>query len=986
MKNVFNISPVYSFLDVMAEFIVNTAKEHNLNIANDIILLPTKRACREFKNIIVKLNNGTTLLPTIKPIGDVDEDGFAFLEFENENIADGTIPNAIDNIERNLILSTLIKKKNPSLNDEQAFALAVDLAHLMDTVEMEMLDFANLSSIVPENLSQHWQETLEFLQIITAWYPQILKERGYINPVDRKIKLLYKQVEVWKKFPPKGRIFVAGSTGSLIPISYMISEIAKMDNGYVILPHLDKTLSEEDFLNVGQNHPQYGLKNLLLKMKLNRNDVRELSGPQVKVDREKLSSYIMLDSNLKESWYNISPFEQNILNGVSKINFKTDLDETLGIALCIREKVEQNKKTLLITPDRKIAKSVASELRRWNIIVDDSAGTPSSEIDTGNYFILLLNAVIEKFSVVNLLSVLKHKFTHLGYEKNVLEEISNNLEKEILRGNFGLDNLDKIISKAEEVKLEKDEIVITPILQLLYKIKEKTSCFDKFFENKDEKVSLYDLLTLHIKFVEDFVKNDSKEPEFVNNLLYNGDLENQFVEELKGLLKTLLKLKNDNLEIDKMNLKSYRDFISNFMFNIKLRPTDNSHPLVAIMNSIEARLLDADTFIIAGLNEQTFPSVTSDDPWMSRPMKANFKLPLPERKVGLASHDFVEFFCKQNVIMTRSEKVESKNTIESRWLQKLDAVLKISDITFDKSYADNLLYWTYNFDNVKGDIKKCERPAPKPPFEARPKELAATYIEKLYRDPYIIFAQKILKLKKLDDIDVDVMPADFGNIIHNSLQEFKDKQLKTYQEFMNIIMQNALPFKNIDIIDFWYKKFETVARWFIKYEEKMQNDIVNTYTEIEGRLPITENFTLKAKADRIDVLKNSMGIVISDYKTGSAPKEKEVIAGYSPQLLLEAIILNNNGFKAIKSNAKVCELKYLEVCKEKVVSFKNDDKLDLDELLLKSFDALVSIIKQFEDENTPYISRPNPNEVGSTIQEYSEYTHLARVKEWSDTE
>ena len=336
--------------------------------------------------------------------------------------------------------------------------------------------------------------------------------------------------------------------------------------------------------------------------------------------------------------------------------------------------------------------------------------------------------------------------------------------------------------------------------------------------------------------------------------------------------------------------------------------------------------------------------------------------------------------------MTRSEKVESKNTIESRWLQKLDAVLKISDITFDKSYADNLLYWTYNFDNVKGDIKKCERPAPKPPLEARPKELAATYIEKLYRDPYIIFAQKILKLKKLDDIDVDVMPADFGNIIHNSLQEFKDKQLKTYQEFMNIIMQNALPFKNIDIIDFWYKKFETVARWFIKYEEKMQNDIVNTYTEIEGRLPITENFTLKAKADRIDVLKNSMGIVISDYKTGSAPEKKEVIAGYSPQLLLEAIILNNNGFKAIKSNAKVCELKYLEVCKEKVVSFKNDDKLDLDELLLKSFDALVSIIKKFEDENTPYISRPNPNEVGSTIQEYSEYTHLARVKEWSDTE
>lgn len=986
MKNVFNISPVYSFLDVLGEYVLNSAKEKNLNIANDIILLPTKRACRALKDIFVSLNNGATLLPKICPIGDIDENGIAFLDYENENISDECLLPPINEIERNLILSKLIKQKNQSLNDEQAFALAVDLAHLIDTVEMEMLSFDNLSSIVPEHLSQYWQETLEFLQIITEWYPKILQERGYTNPVARKIKFIYKQVEIWKKFPPKGRIFIAGSTGSLVPIAYMINAISEMENGYVILPHLDKILSDDDFENVGQNHPQYGLKNLLLKMNIKRQDVKELK-PSTPInenlfERETLSSYIMLNSSLDANWQTMPNVNANTLNGISKITFKTDLDETLGLALCLREMVEKNKKTLLITPDRKIAKSVASELKRWDIIVDDSAGISASEIDTGNYIILLLNAIIEKFSPFALLSILKHKFTSLGYAKDKLEQIVNNLEENVLRGNFGLDNIDKIISKTEELKIKNDKIEISPILSLLNTLKEQIKIFDNLFE-KNEKVSIYNILYTHLQIVEKFVQNDKKEPDFVNNLLYNGDLEFQLCDKLKELLKTLYNLKDDKFDIDKMDLKSYRDFISSYLFNLKLRPTNNSHPLIAIMNSIEARLLNADVFIMAGLNEQTFPSTTSDDPWMSRPMKAEFKLPLPERKIGLSSHDFSEFFCKQNVIMTRALKVDSNNTIESRWLQKLDAILQIKNLKLDDEFSNMVLDWTNNIDKVNDTPVRCVRPAPKPPLEARPKQLSATNIEKLYRDPYIIFAKYILKLSKLKDIEQDTLPADFGNVIHNSLEEFKKKNLSTYEELMQIIMKNALPYKEIDIIDFWYRKFESIAKWFIEYEAKLKKEGVEaTYTEISGTMPITKRFNLFAKADRIDILKNSGGAIISDYKTGTAPSVKDVESGYSPQLPLEALILNHHGFKDVKGNPKTSEMRYLEISDGKEKSaIKN---IEIDEFLEKTLASLVEIIEKFDNENTPYISRPNPSTIGQAIEEYSDYNHLERVKEWNE--
>ena len=71
----------------------------------------------------------------------------------------------------------------------QAAHLAAELARLMDMVETErpgepMLD--KLAALVPEDLSEHWQKTIDFLKIVTASWPAYLAERGLLSPADRR--------------------------------------------------------------------------------------------------------------------------------------------------------------------------------------------------------------------------------------------------------------------------------------------------------------------------------------------------------------------------------------------------------------------------------------------------------------------------------------------------------------------------------------------------------------------------------------------------------------------------------------------------------------------------------------------------------------------------------------------------------------------------------------------------------------------------------
>ena len=91
--------------------------------------------------------------------------------------------------------------------------------------------------------------------------------------------------------------------------------------------------------------------------------------------------------------------------------------------------------------------------------------------------------------------------------------------------------------------------------------------------------------------------------------------------------------------------------------------------------------------------------------------------------------------------------------------------------------ASNISNWARDLDRAD-TVKPVARPRPRPPLDARPKQLSVTEIEHWLRDPYTIYAKHILKLRPLDAVDTPPGARDRGTVIHGAIGEFTEKYAK----------------------------------------------------------------------------------------------------------------------------------------------------------------------------------------------------------------
>ncbi|MEK8122899.1 PD-(D/E)XK nuclease family protein [Methylocystis sp. IM4] len=136
-------------------------------------------------------------------------------------------------------------------------------------------------------------------------------------------------------------------------------------------------------------------------------------------------------------------------------------------------------------------------------------------------------------------------------------------------------------------------------------------------------------------------------------------------------------------------------------------------------------------------------------------------------------------------------------------------------------------------------------------------------------------------------------------------------------------------------------------------------------------------FSLTAKADRIEVDAQGEASVF-DYKTGDPPSKPQVLAGWSPQLTLEAAMIEAGAFPEIGARP---------VAGAAYVGLKNGGKtqqlswkeISFSDVVAKHSGELVRMLSQYRDPATPYPSRPYV----AFVRHEGDYDHLARVKEWA---
>ncbi len=966
VKHVFTIDPVFSFADTLAAELLRRHRSVPTDLAKTVLFLPTRRACKTVREAFLRQSNGQPLvLPRMIPFSAVeDEETQGRLSLLN--VVD--LPDAINPLRRRLLLARLIQKRTP-VNAEKALYLADALAQFLDETYIENMPFDRLNNLVPDEFAAHWQETLTFLEIITTAWPEILKQENVIDAADRRVRLFKAQADFWRSNPPSFPVIAAGSTGSQPATAELLDTIAGMENGEVILPGLDRLLDEDSFALCEPSHPQYHLKKLLDKMGLKRSDVRLFgNNTPVRDERLRLISEAMRPASTTELWRTTKKFQKEALAGIQKYDCANVQEEALVIALALRETLQTPGKTAaLVTPDRSLARRVVAEMNRWGIVMDDSAGTNLTLTPLGTFLLLLGRAALTDWAPCDFLACLKHPLALGGQKFAPFRSLVRKTEKELLRGKRPGNGFSGL-KKAAETSKKQD------LINFIHDLEQRLSPFTRQMTDPSAQ-DFETLLNAHLTAAEQLAQSWDKTG---SQRLWDGEAG-------EAAAAFFVDLKEQADLIEPITPEEYLSLLSALFKGVVVRPKYGMHPRLDILGTMEARLIQPDVLILGGLNEGTWPQTPNADPWLSRPMREQCGLSAPEQKIALSAHDFAQAFCAEKLIMTRSVKEGGTPCVPSRWLMRLQTVLDISGLQFE---GGDLQHWARKIDEPQAFLSFLP-PQPNPPVQARPRKLSVTKIEALMRDPYSVYARHILGLQPLDDIDAEFNAADYGTIVHKAVEMFCAEypaKLPANAE-SEILRIGSDLFKELNFSQtaaaFWKPRLESALKWFVGQQKKRQEETAKILCEQEGKISFKTkggDFSLRCVADRID-LKNDGSVTLIDYKTGKLPATNTVLAGYSPQLPLEAAILQQNGFENIK-NKTATAMEYWRLRGQQdgaMIRKITTDKEKTAEEADKALQRLKDLINTYDDPQTPYLATPDT----SVSLQYNDFDHLARFDEWA---
>jgi ATP-dependent helicase/nuclease subunit B len=975
MAALFTVPAHLPFLDAVAVELLRRPVE---TLADTLVLLPSRRACLSLRDAMMRAASGRALLlPRFQPVGELETD-----ELLLDPQAELELLPALPPLRRHLLLTQLVLAKDHEIKHEQAIRLAGELMGFLDEVATENVPLERLDGLVTAELAEHWQQTLEFLRILTQVWPDVVAEQGRVDPVERRNRLLAAWIKRWQEHPPRTPVIAAGVTGSIPKVAELLGVIARLPQGCVVLPGLDGEALAADWDAVGASHPQYSLKRLLERIGIERLAVRPwpvggLVGGTI--ERARFMAEVMRPATRSDAWQDLVEPPSPALAGL-EIATATDLaSEAVQLSLRIRAALEEpGKRVALVSSDRNLARRVAAELARWGVRADDSAGIPLDQSPPGSFLLLSAHCIVEDGQPIHLLSALKHPLASGGMAQGEFRRRVRALERAVLRGPRpagGLAAWAADLRNREPGGRWPAPVPPQELADWLDKLLEASQRLRRLAEQGT--APLPELLEAHLSFANWLATDEIGKPD-----------ELWAREAGATALRFITCLREAADLLQETPTSAYPALLAVLMGRETVRPLAPAHPRVAILGQLESRLQQADLVLIGGLNEGVWPRHPESGPWLSRSMRKAFGLPPAELQVGIAAHDLYLAACAPEVVFSRSRKDETgAPTIPSRWLARLEAVVKATDVAKYVTPSPTWAAWAMALDTPPGPPRPCSRPTPRPPLAARPRDLSATEIESLIRDPYRVYAQRILKLTKLEPLDDEPGLPERGQIIHDVIEAFLRTEPDGTEPLELLLALGRQHFARYasapQVRALWWPRFEGAARWFVVQHRSRQAEIAALAAELRGSFELDTPggpIRIRARADRVEVRRDG-SLAILDYKTGTLPTAPEVRSGIRPQLLIEAMIAAEGGFPNVPA-AVPTELLYwgLKGAEEAPGEEKAPCGEEIEALLATARLGLTRLLAHFADPGTAYIAVPHP-EIAPT---FNDYDHLARIAEWRD--
>lgn len=1006
--NLFTIAPHVPFLHTLGARILDgtlPSGRGRFALADLTIYVPTRRARAALADVFVQMCGPATLLPDLRTLGETDEEEEPFLP----PFPAPPLPPQVAPQRRKLILAQLIaqwistRERAPFAppgasgfqsppNAREILGLADSLAELIDDCEVEDVPFSAISGLDMGDLASNWEESLAFLRIALEAWPQICGENGEIDAARARNERLKRQSDAIPLVFADRPVIVAGSTGSIPATARLLSAVASLARGAVVLPGMDTSLTPKDHHDllddraVPHGHPQHGLMRLLRRLGTGPQAVTELARPEQNPRTTALREALALEARTAE-W---ASARQSLglermgtaLNDIAIMGARTDEEQARAIAVAARQALSGGKSVGIITPSRTLARRIAAELARFDVHVDDSAGTPLYQSAFGRLARQALRVVENNWAAVDLMALLRNRAVHLGFDDKELAADADLLEMALLRGQRppeGPNGLREMVRRNEEGQLERvhrrlDKAGSVRVCALITAIENALAPIAELGASGRAKAA--DLARAVAASCARLTLGTTAEetvpgaPEFA-----------RWADELA---------RHSGLGPD-IFVRDWSSALYALMAGITVRPPVPARADISILGLIEARLLTHDLSVVCGLNEGVWPDAADPGPWLSRGMALQAGLAPPERRHGQMAHDFAMAAGSGETLLCYSERVAGSPADPSRLLQRLVGFAGPELAETLHRRGDALIEQARRLD-IAQHTQAASAPSPRPPAKLRPRRLSVTEVEKLVRSPYDIYARHVLRLRPLEPLGDDPDFAERGTLIHDVLARFfAAGGDPSAPDALSVMMQEAdAVFAALETSPSrrasWRRRFASQAAALLNFEKARQPRVAARHVERWGRMVFEVagcEFTVHGRADRIDVMTNGK-LEILDYKTGGVPDNKTMGALLAPQLPIEAQMARLGAFEDLPP-ADVGGLIYLKMNfgpkALEVKPFSPPKDMELGDAISRTFSLLQTHIDAYllrDDLAMLAHVFPDPN-----ARFGGDYDHLARLEEWA---
>ncbi|WP_447764844.1 double-strand break repair protein AddB [Sphingopyxis panaciterrae] len=976
--SIFSIPVHRAFADALAAGLIARFADGALGLAEGLVLLPSNRARSAVQAAFVRAGGAGLLMPRLAVIGDADLDESVALALDAIDAAD-PIPPAIDALRRRLLLADLIERNTPAgeapIRGAAAFQLADGLARAIDQLEYEEVRASVLIDLDLGAFAGHWQASLERLRILVDHWPAALAATGHIDRAARRNRLLDRVTAGWRTAPPATFVVAAGVTTAAPAIARLLRTVADLEHGMVVLPGVDQAMAAEEWEALGptrsepenparplETHPQYHLKLLLDRMGVSRDEVQtwdaasDFDGPAA---RTAFASLLFAPADYTAQWQAAGDLSAATA-GIAGAVFADDGQEAQGIALLMREAVETPGRTAaLVTPDRGLAERVAAALSRWGISVDDSAGQPLSRTPPGA-FLLLLAELAANFDPVALVSLLGHPLVRKGGARTAWLDQLRRLDLMLREPGLapGWDGVRaRIAARAADPKARGHGLAVQ-LAPWWDEVSVLAATLAPFAAGPTPPATLLSALQAGLEAL-------------AGEAVWAGPAGRMLAE----MFDLWALARGDGPAL--VDPADFPAMLEQLLAQASVRPPYGGHPRLFIWGLLEARLQRADLMILGGLDEGRWPAATQPDPWLAPGIRRLLSLPAPERQQGMAAHDFAGALGGREIVVTRAERSGGDPAVASRFWLRLSALA--GALPEPAPGGVPLVRLAAMLDVPPGNPRPAEKPAPRPPAGDRPRKISVTGVDKLARDPFAFYADRMLGLSALDPLSAAPDPRWRGTRVHKLFEDWVRGGATREGFEAELAALRDDPALDAIARAFWLPRIEPALRW-----------AAAQVWDAEGRAPlaveasgeiVVDGLTLYGKADRIDRDADG-GLAIVDYKSGGAPSAKAAFEKLDNQLGLLGLIAREGGMRDIAA-APVGALEYWSLRPDRraggagKISNSYGSRSDLksaEAAIDHAGDALAELAALYVFGEAPF----GPGEAAS----YSDYDQLMRRDEW----